>query len=600
MSTSLVAKSLESPSYKLSTAVFVRNGAVGWVPAEIISFDDLNRNLVEVVLSDSSCESWQLATVDLSDYPNQTLPLQEVDGYGKRVVHSDLTDLQYLHEASILYNLKERHEIQCPYTRAGSVIVAVNPFTWIDGLYSEHMRMMYSDRLVWRPTADALKGLEPHIYEVSSLAYKGLIMDRGKDQSILVSGESGSGKTETVKILMRHLATFDSLKEQMILEEEKELSHKFTMLKRKKKGGLLKRVSNNALKRVSSLKGYSSFKRTPIPQISASDTRSTCSSATSCGRGDLTERLLVPGINEMNYNAVIDRVLETNPVLEAFGNAKTVRNDNSSRFGKFIQLQFNVIDFPISRCELAGSFCETYLLEKSRVVGHEAKAGERTFHIFYQLLAAPEEIKADFWKALISTDQSSFKYVGPTKTNMIEGMTDADRFNETLAALDLIGVKGEELENLMRALCCVLQLGNISFYSVSSPEGEGCTINSADELAKLSDIFGLDEVIITQTLTTRNVTIMGEAFVKPVTVETAKGRRDAFAKAIYARVFDWLVRFMNDATSAQKNYAGATSDHKYSHVGLLDIFGFESFFTENRFEQLWLVPSLFVSVYGYA
>ena len=207
----LVGKSLDGPTYKLSTAVFIKDGDTQWVPAEIISFQELaDRNMVEVVLSPdpedvTSSNAWAITSVDLSTYPNQTLPLQEVDEYGRRVVHADLTDMQYLHEAGILYNLKDRYcgGDQChPYTRAGSVVIAMNPYEWIDGMYDSEMKQYYADRLVWRPfmSPNGVKSLEPHVYEVSSLAYKGLLMNASvtndseiKDQAILISGESGSG-----------------------------------------------------------------------------------------------------------------------------------------------------------------------------------------------------------------------------------------------------------------------------------------------------------------------------------------------------------------------------------------------------------------------
>ena len=213
-SNALVAKSLEGPSYKLSTAVFIKDGDASWVPAEIISFQELkDKNVVEVVLSPdpddvASGNAWSIVSVDLSTYPTQTLPMQEVDEYGRRVVHADLTDMQYLHEAGILYNLKDRHckEHMCqPYTRAGSVIIAMNPYQWLEGMYESEMKQYYADRLVWRPfmSPNGVKSIEPHVYEVSAMAYKGLLMGaevnhEGEcipDQAIIISGESGSGKT---------------------------------------------------------------------------------------------------------------------------------------------------------------------------------------------------------------------------------------------------------------------------------------------------------------------------------------------------------------------------------------------------------------------
>ena len=336
------------------------------------------------------------------------------------------------------------------------------------------------------------------------MAYRGLAAD-GQDQSILVSGESGAGKTETVKILMSHLASVQSK--------------------------------------------------------TASDTTS----------------------------EIVERVLDSNPLLEAFGNAKTVRNDNSSRFGKFIQLQFDTEDPTMAAFAgkslpsaiLAGSKCEVYLLEKSRVISHEEE--ERTYHIFYQLLAAPEEKKKEIWSGLENTDNESFSFVGYTDTNTIEGETDGQRFQHTVDALALIGVKGEKLKNLMRAMCIVLQLGNLTFDH--DPENdENSIISSEDELKRLAELMGVDEKIVTKALTERTVIARNEVYKVPLNVTKAQDSCHAFAKEIYSNTFDWLVQSINNATCAEQNYE-ADPKADFGLIGLLDIFGFESF-AVNRFEQL--------------
>jgi myosin-5 len=363
---------------------------------------------------------------------------------------------------------------------------------------------MYAEKLVWNATKDVdpRASVDPHVYETSSLAYRGLAAD-GQDQSILVSGESGAGKTETVKILMSHLASVQS----------------------------------------------------------SSETTS----------------------------EIVERVLDSNPLLEAFGNAKTVRNDNSSRFGKFIQLQFDTEDPTMAAFAgkslpsaiLAGSKCEVYLLEKSRVVSHEEE--ERTYHIFYQLLAAPEEKKKEIWSGLENTDTESFSFVGYSDTNTIEGETDGQRYQHTVDALGLIGIKGDKLRNLMRAMCIVLQLGNLTFDH--DPENdENSIISSQDELKRVVELMGVDEEIVTKALTERTVTARNEIYKVPLNVTKAQDSCHAFAKEIYSNTFDWLVQSINNATCAEQNYeADPTAD--FGLIGLLDIFGFESFVI-NRFEQL--------------
>lgn len=357
---------------------------------------------------------------------------------------------------------------------------------------------------------DAREGLAPHVYETSSMAYRGLTVD-GHHQSILVSGESGAGKTETVKIVMSHLASVHS----------------------------------------------------------ASNVEDTDS-----------------------HHLVVQRVLDSHPLLEAFGNAKTVRNDNSSRFGRFIQMQFDVEDATtaaysgraVPNCVLAGSTCVTYLLEKSRVVGHEHD--ERTYHIFYQLLAAPDEVKSGFWEGLSGKTNESFQYVGATATLDIEGQSDAKRWDRTLQALQLLDIREERLRTLMRALCIVLQLGNITFAR-HPDDFEESIIASREELTALSQLMGVPDGVLEKALTFRTVVAGKETYTVPLKLERARDGCDAFAKEIYQQAFDWLVKQINAVTCAESNYEDAADVDQYGLIGLLDIFGFESFET-NRFEQVRL------------
>jgi myosin-5 len=374
-------------------------------------------------------------------------------------------------------------------------------------------------------------------------------MRQNLNQSILVSGESGAGKTETVKILLGDIANVQ--------------------------------------------------------------------------KGPHTSN----AITQIGDNPIVQKVLDSNPLLEAFGNAQTLRNDNSSRFGKYLQLQFDCVsEF---KCILAGSTAEVYLLEKSRVTLHHPE--ERTFHIFYQLLASDEVTKASIWKGLEDTDNESFCYVGFTKTTHIEGMSDAHRFQQTVEALRVIGVQGDRLLTLWRALCIVLQLGNLEF-AICPINSDASVLADEDELQSLSQLMGIDSAKLTKALTIRTVEARSETFSVPLTADKAKESTDAFAKEIYAKTFLWLVRTINDATCAELNYPAGTSGTpsnsntkpaatspsslsladtirartagasttpsaispmavkrssplEFGVIGLLDIFGFETF-EVNRFEQL--------------
>lgn len=426
-----------------------------------------------------------------------------------------------------MYNLKARHVQSKPYTRTGDIVIAVNPYKWLLDLYSEERRHHYARALVFENTynkeaGDPRSKLEPHVYEASSLAYRGLAVE-GEDQSILVSGESGAGKTETVKILMNDLAS--------VQQEAQGFS-----------GGINQRNSSSKT-----------------------------------------------GTTHGTSSVIVQRVLDSNPLLEAFGNAKTVRNDNSSRFGKYNQLQFHGEDpeaaaycgKTLPSCILAGSKCEVYLLEKSRVVSHEEE--ERTFHIFYQLLAAPEDVKVDIWEGLADTDNESFAYVGYTETEIIEEKTDAERFQLTVDSLALVGIEGDKLKMLMRAICIVLQLGNIVF-DPDPTDHDKSHITSVEDLEALAELMGIRQDDLVSALTLRTVRARNEEYKVPLNPDRARDSTDAFAKEIYAKTFLWLVRSINDATSAEKNYDGDKKDG-FGIIGLLDIFGFESFET-NRFEQL--------------
>jgi len=496
-----------------SNSVYIMDKNFAWIPARLVevSGDTAKVSIPQyadesLILSDGGkgATGWKDDVVKLKFYPGKTLPLQNCDKAGNLVEKEDMVDLPFLHEAAILYNLKARHCKALPYTRTGDIVIAVNPYQWLDHLYTEEQQLKYSRRLVWDNVAgdlDPRTNLAPHVYETSALSYKGLASD-GQDQSILVSGESGAGKTETVKICMNHITSVQKGKD----------------------------TSNN--------------------------------------------------------NTVVQRVVESNPLLEAFGNAKTRRNDNSSRFGKYIQLQFDrqessVVGQSIPPTKLAGSKCEVYLLEKSRVTNHDEK--ERTYHVFYQILCCDDKDKAQIWSGLKGTNEDSFKYCGKAAPLKIDGMTDAEHYYETVKALSLIGVTGDKLMTLMRAITTVLQLGNITFGSKGG-DSEKSSITSARELTALSDLIGISEKDLEDSLTERTMVTRGETFRVPLKPDFAKDSCDAFAKEIYAKIFLWLVREINDATCAEKNYKGERKSN-FGIIGLLDIFGFESF-PVNGFEQL--------------
>jgi myosin heavy subunit len=477
-------------------------------------------------------------------------------------------------------------------------MIACNPYRWITGLYSDERRLLYSKTLVWEPAgkisdnkkkkkkkqttsqpfvAPPLKKqgknggeekaeeeddeeeeedpsggvsspqdyLEPHVYEQSALAYRGLALD-GHHQSILVTGESGAGKTETVKICMNHLASVSSGPPESRSNYANNNHHHHH---------------------------HQTSKRYSAPHFEKIDA---------------------------SKQQVIQRILDSNPLLEAFGNAKTRRNDNSSRFGKYIQLQFKLSEEPdpgdltasgIPECALIGSYCDTYLLEKNRVIHHDED--ERTFHVFYQLLASPDAVKTTFWKGLKGRGPRSFSYVGATSTTSIEGVPDERKFQSILAALKMVGVEGENLRLLLRGICMVLVLGNIKFepHHEEGTHHDGCRIGNKTELKDLADLMGIEKEVddLEWALTHRTVAARNESTKVPLPPGMAKEFCDAFAKHLYSCLFTWLVRTINDATCGsnfQPELKGETVDiNDFGIIGLLDIFGFE-FFQTNSLEQL--------------
>jgi len=465
------------------TKVFIPwKGEIAWVPATVTDVQDDKFTVqpeqiegqnedaegppageaLEVTLKDEGLEEFDALPLQNMDQPDDGCP--------------DMCHLNYLHEPAILYNLRRRFNAVKPYTYTGEICIAVNPYQWID-IYTEELQNAYMER--------HRDELDPHAFGVSATAYNQLRAN-AKDQSILVSGESGAGKTETVKILMNHLAA----------------------------------VGGN------------------------------------------------------NDDGVIKRVINSNPLLESFGNAKTVRNDNSSRFGKFTQLQFDT-GAPVT--ELMGSRCEHYLLEKTRVIA--LSPGERSYHIFYQLIRSADTCKIEWGTELAGKSVEDFYYTaqGDLGTDVIEGTSDHDKFNITTDTLKLIGVDDADIMSLYKALSAILFLGLSKF--TPSADGESSSVADPELIEQVSRLLEVAPDQLTLGLTTRTMRTRGEAIAVQLDPGKAVDARDALAKALYAKLFDWLVGAINASTSRKRDVA------KEGIISLLDIFGFECFAT-NRFEQL--------------
>ncbi|KAK7308314.1 hypothetical protein VNO77_41916 [Canavalia gladiata] len=348
----------------------------------------------------------------------------------------DLMQLSYLNEPSVLYNLQYRYNQNMIYTKAGPVLVAINPFKKVP-LYGNDYIDAYK-----RKAIDS-----PHVYAITDTAIREMIRDE-VNQSIIISGESGAGKTETAKIAMQYLAAL---------------------------GG---------------------------------------------GSG-------------IEYE-----ILKTNPILEAFGNAKTLRNDNSSRFSRVVQ----------------------------------CNEGERSYHIFYQLCAgAPPSLRGK----LNLQNAEDYKYLRQSNCYSITGVNDAEEFRIVMEALDVVHISKEDQENVFAMLAAVLWLGNISFTVI---DNENHVQAIEDEgLFRVAKLIGCDIEDLKLALSTRKMKVGNDNIVQKLTLSQAIDARDALAKSIYACLFDWLVEQINRSLAVGKRRTGRS-------ISILDIYGFESF-NRNSFEQ---------------
>ena len=266
-----------------------------------------------------------------------------------------------------------------------------------------------------------------------------------------------------------------------------------------------------------------------------------------------------------------DRVLETNPILEAFGNAKTVHNNNSSRFGKLIEIYFNR-----SRA-ICGALIQTYLLEKSRVA-HQLP-GERSYHVFYQLCrgAAADERAACLLPA--ADDLETFAYLRGSGCTQIPGVDDAAEFAEVKRAMGDVGIGADQQRGIWRVLSAVLWLGNVEFSSPGDSDAADVAAGESEAaLARAAELLGVPPAALAAALTRRNMVAGGEHITRELSVAAATENRDALAKAVYESLFRWLVNAINAALAVGQT-AAATS------LCILDIYGFECF-AQNSFEQL--------------
>ncbi|XP_027270658.1 unconventional myosin-IXa isoform X2 [Cricetulus griseus] len=402
----------------------------------------------------------------------------------------DLCSLPDLNEKTLLENLRNRFKHEKIYTYVGSILIAINPFKFLP-IYNPKYVKMYDNHQLGK--------LEPHIYAVADVAYHAMLQ-RKKNQCIVISGESGSGKTQSTNFLIHHLTAL-------------------------------------------SQKGFAS------------------------------------GVEQI--------ILGAGPVLEAFGNAKTAHNNNSSRFGKFIQVNYQETG------TVLGAYVEKYLLEKSRLVYQEHN--ERNYHVFYYLLAgASEEERLAFHlkqpeeyhylnqitKKPLRQSWDDYCYDSEPDCFTVEGEDLRHDFERLQLAMEMVGFLPKTRRQIFSLLSAILHLGNIS-YKKKTYRDDSIDICNPEVLPIVSELLEVKEEMLFEALVTRKTVTVGEKLILPYKLAEAVTVRNSMAKSLYSALFDWIVFRINHALLNSKDLEHNT---KTLSIGVLDIFGFEDY-ENNSFEQ---------------
>ncbi|XP_074489947.1 unconventional myosin-IXAb-like isoform X6 [Sebastes fasciatus] len=403
---------------------------------------------------------------------------------------SDLCALPELTERAILESLRARFRQEKIYTYIGSILIVINPFQFLP-IYNPKYVKLYDNHRLGK--------LEPHIYAVADVAYHAMLQRR-KNQCIVISGESGSGKTQSTNFLIHHLTAL-------------------------------------------SQKGFAS------------------------------------GVEQI--------ILGAGPVLEAFGNAKTAHNNNSSRFGKFIQVNYQ------ESGTVRGAYVEKYLLEKSRLVYQEHN--ERNYHVFYYLLAGASEderksfhlLKPEEYHYLNQMTKKSHKlhwdnyYESDLQDCFtVEGEDLKHDFERLQLAMEMVGFLPTTRKMIFSLLSAILHLGNIR-YKKKTYRDDSIDICNPEVLPIVSELLEVKEEMLLEALTTRKTVTVGERLIVPYKLAEAGTVRDSMAKSLYSALFDWIVFRTNHALLNNKDLE---DNSKLLSIGVLDIFGFEDY-ENNSFEQ---------------
>ncbi|MCJ1476848.1 Myosin type-2 heavy chain 1 [Lambiella insularis] len=466
-------------NYDVGTRAWQPDPTEGWVASQV-EHKEIHGDKVTIIFQLENGETRALDTSLAALQSENSDSLPPLMNPAMLEASDDLTNLSHLNEPAVLQAIKLRYLQKEIYTYSGIVLIATNPFARVDSLYVPGMVQVYAGK----PRASQA----PHLFAIAEEAFIDMMRDK-HNQTIVVSGESGAGKTVSAKYIMRYFATRESPDQPG-----------------KRAKGIADAMSE-------------------------------------------TE----------------EQILATNPVMEAFGNAKTTRNDNSSRFGKYIEIMFD------KRTEIIGAKIRTYLLERSRLVFQPLR--ERNYHIFYQLVAGATPAERE---ELGLVPVEHFDYLNQGGAPDIEGVDDKAEFDATRHSLNTIGVSAAAQSEIFRLLAALLHLGNVK---ITATRTDSALSPYEPSLIKACQLLGVDATEFAKWVVKKQLITRGERIVSNLTQQQAIVVRDSVAKFIYSSLFDWLVETINRGLATDEVLNQATS-----FIGVLDIYGFEHF-AKNSFEQ---------------
>ena len=490
-----------------------------------------------------------IISVKTTYVPPMILKLGRAEIWARNNTKTTLDDMVYfkhLHEAAIVNNIRARYEAESIYTRAGEILIVMNPYKLCR---DKHGISIYDEVYMkqYRVTNSGIGNvLAPHIFEVANRAYMRL-REEHKPQSVVISGESGAGKTETTKQIMQFVANLSNLTENLSQDRPRGASQ--AMLEQK--------------------------------ELAIARRRSTRRRGSLGGPGNKFE---------VSDKAIIEQqLLQSNPILESFGNSKTMRNNNSSRFGKYLKIFFD-------DTRIVGGSITNYLLEKSRVFSQ--LPNERSYHVFYQILRGAD----DSMKSELGLQRpEDYSILTDSKSHLVrdaymggEGSSDQADFHAVQHAMHVCGFSESNISDIWSIVAGVMSLGNVHFDEVedgnasSGHRATGPTKASITFFDNAVRVLGLDPGTLGDALTHRYLQVAGST--QRLAQDAAKARENvvAMSGSLYSWLFTAIVRLVNEGirTSVEKELGIKNDPENNLFIGILDIFGFEVFDDENGFEQL--------------